>query len=295
MKILITGGTGSIGSAIVDLLCQRKHEVYALGRSSESCKALEAAGAIPVLGDLESHDTWIEVCDYVDGVIHAGAVWGNEMGVIDRNVTMALLRRLSKSESPKPFVYTGGCWLYGETGNKIVTERSPLAPIDRFDFAVGTIQRVLFTSRVRGMVIHPAMVYEQDGGVFSTMVEDAKNHGHVRVIRSGDVRWPLIHRKDLAELYALMIEKGQRGDVFNGATHQGVAVEIISEAIASRFGARSEPVVVSVEEAASQLGGLELAQGFALDQQMSGDKARAHLGWQPKIDDVIVEILKKED
>ena len=52
MKILVLGGTGSIGSAVVQALLQRHHEVVAIGRSVESRNTLERFGAISVSGDI---------------------------------------------------------------------------------------------------------------------------------------------------------------------------------------------------------------------------------------------------
>ncbi len=40
MKVLVLGGTGSIGGAVVRVLQERDHEVLALGRSAEACELL---------------------------------------------------------------------------------------------------------------------------------------------------------------------------------------------------------------------------------------------------------------
>ena len=56
-------------------------------------------------------------------------------------------------------------------------------------------------------------------------------------------------------------------------------VGAIARAIARRLGADEAPVPRGVDEAAAELG--EWARGYALDQRMSGDKARRDLGWSP--------------
>ena len=288
MKVLLLGGTGSIGGAVLRVLLERGHEVLALGRSPGSRKILKDAGAVPVEGDLEDPGKWIDCVDGVDGVIQAAAVWGDEMDEIDRRVAEVLLAKL-KSDSPhKAFIYTGGCWLYGETGDAVATEATPLIPPPSFAFAVPTVQMVLSSSRVRGMVIHPAMVYERNGGVFKHIFEDAKSLGLVRVIGAENVRWPLIHRDDLAQLYALMLEKGKQGDVYNGAAIDGVPIGTITRAIAARLGIKAEPTVLDVEGAKARIG--DWAEGYAIDQQMSGEKARRVLGWRPAHEDVIADV-----
>ena len=288
MKILLTGGTGSIGSAVLQVLIERHHTVFAPGRTAEAIEKLMRAGAVPVAGDMQNPSDWIDLCDRVDGVVHAAAAWGDQMDRIDRQVVEALLQRLNSGISNKPFMYTGGCWLYGETGDAIATEESAYNPLHSFSYAIPTIELVLSASHVRGMVIHPAMVYERDGGVFEHIFDDAKKLGYVRVIGGENVRWPLIHRMDLARLYALMLERGKQGDVYNAATNHGEAIGRITRTIATRLGINCDPVVCDTQTAITAIG--SWAEGYAIDQQMSGDKARQRLGWCPEIEDVYAEI-----
>ena len=260
----------------------------ALGRSQGSLDTLRNAGATPIAGDIRKPESWVRVVNSVDCVIHAAAVWDDEMGAVDRHLVDTLIDALQRSPKPKRFIYTGGCWQYGETGDAVATEETPFDSIPSFAWAVPTIRKVQEANGVCGMVIHPAMVYERDGGVFSGMVEDAKNLGYVRVIGGEHVRWPLVHKDDLALAYALMMEKGGQGDVYNVATVDGVTVGTIARAIAKRFHADPDPVFRTVESAQAEYG--SWAEGYALDQQMSGRKARSELGWKPRHTDVIAEI-----
>ena len=288
MNALILGGTGSIGAAVLDCLLARGHEVLALGRSQASIKALGDAGATPLRGDIRSPESWVYAVESVDCVIHAAAVWDDEMGAVDGHLVDSLLDIMKTSPVMKRLVYTGGCWQYGETGDMVATEAAPLNSIPSFAWANRTIRKVQEADNVCGMVIHPAMVYERDGGVFSKMVFDAKNLGYVRVIGGEHVRWPLVHKDDLALAYALVMEKGREGDVFNVAAIDGLAVGTIARAIAKRCNADPDPVFRSVESAQAEYG--SWAEGYALDQQMSGDKARSELGWKPRHTDVIADI-----
>ena len=146
MKIFVLGGTGSIGGAVVNTLKERNHDEFALGRTPEACKLLQLAGAIPVQGDLKDPSRWIDICDSVDGVVHAAAVWGDQMGNIDRQTIEAVLPRLRSDERTKAFVYTGGCWLYGETGNSVATEDSAFNPLASFAWTIPSIELVLSTT-----------------------------------------------------------------------------------------------------------------------------------------------------
>jgi nucleoside-diphosphate-sugar epimerase len=102
------------------------------------------------------------------------------------------------------------------------------------------------------------------------------------------VRWPLVHRDDLAELYVLMLEKGQTGDVYNAAAINGVSIGQITRCIARRLGVDGESLVCDVDSFRPEFG--DSAEGYALDQQMSGQKAMDRLGWCPQDLDVFADI-----
>lgn len=288
MRILVLGGTGSIGGAVVRALVEREHSVLALGRSARSREKLLEAGAVSVDGDIREPTKWIDVLQQADGVVHAANTWDEDAERVDRQLVAVLLDAMKHDNSPKAFIYTGGCWLYGATGDDVATEDSPFDPLAGDDWCIPVMNSVLGAPNVRGMVIHPGMVYERNGGVFAHIFRDARNLGYVRVIGGGNVRWPLIHRDDLADLYALMLEQGKAGDIYNAATVDGMPVGVVTRAIARRLGIRADPVACKVEDVIDDIG--FWADGYALDQQMSGQKAIDLLGWQPKHLDVIADI-----
>lgn len=282
------GGTGSIGRGIVAALLRRGHEPFALARCRDSADHLMRAGATPIRGDLRDIDGWIQAVDTMDGIFHAAATWDDDMVTTDRRVVEALLPAMASREAPKAFVYTGGTWRYGQTGDSVATEKSPTFDLEFFSGSVDVTNTVLAAPSVRGMVIHPAMVYEDCGGVFEHMYVDARKLGHVRIIGGEHVRWPLVHHDDLGDLYVLMLERGQPGDVFNGSAIDGFPIGLIARAVAQRLNVAGEPRVLSIAEAVLEYG--PWAEGYAIDHQVSGRKAMETLGWNPKHRDVIADI-----
>lgn len=280
MRVLVLGGSGSIGGAVLDVLINNGCDVYALSRSSETESQMRSAGATPVRGDIREPNRWIDCLQNVDAVIHAASTWGDDMDAVDRKVVTTVLEGLKTPDSSKALIYTGGCWLYGDTGDHIATENSPLSPIPSFSTTIESMKMVLTDSNVRGMVIHPAMVYERGGGVFEQMYKDIKTLGYARIFGNARVRWPLIHRLDLAQVYSLMLQKGKAGDVFNASAIDGVAIGDIAESITANTNSKSPPIVCDISLAMSEFG--DWAEGYALDQQMSGQKARMELGWMPE-------------
>jgi len=202
------------------------------------------------------------------------------MGEIDRRLLDVLLPALAARPKKPRFIYTGGCWLFGATGDDVATEQTPFRPLPAFAWMVPSLQRVLDARDIDGMVIHPAMVYGPAGGAFRRFARDARERDAIRVVESEAVRWPLVHSDDLATLYALALENGTVGSSYIGAAIEGSAVGRIARAFAKRFGTRQqEPQIVSATAIATELGGW--ARGYALDQQLSGAKAWRELGWKP--------------
>ena len=291
MHILVLGGTGSIGAAVVRELIGRGHEVRGLARSEASAAKLAGLGATPLPGDIASPEAWIGQLPPLDAVVHAACDFDSDMGAVDRRLLDELLPALGAQTNKPRFVTTGGCWLFGATGDDIATEETALDPLPAFAWMVPHLSHVLAAPEVDGIVIHPAMVYAADGGVFDRFARDAVERNAVRVVGSEAIRWPLVHSDDLATLYALALERAPARSTWIGAANDGVTVGRIARAFARRFGTRDQdPQIISVDAAAAEWG--EWARGYARDQRLSGAKAQRELGWQPVHVDVEVEIAK---
>jgi len=118
---------------------------------------------------------------------------------------------------------------------------------------VPQLRRILRSPEVDGIVIHPAMVYAAGGGVFHRFARDAVERDAIRVVESEQVRWPLVHGEDLANLYALALELAPARSSYIGASIGGLAVGRIARAFAGRFGTRREtPQIISTEAVAAE-------------------------------------------
>lgn len=281
MRVLILGGTGSIGSPIVREFVESGHEVLGLARSDDAARKLAECGATPFPGDIATPERWLVTLSPVDSVIHAACDFDSAMAEIDGRLLDHLLPWLAALPARPRFIYTGGCWLFGATGDVVAAEETTFHPLPAFAWMVPNLRRVLEAPGIEGIVIHPAMVYEPGGGVFRRFVRDAVERDAIRVVGSEAVRWPLVHRDDLANLYVLALERAAAGASYIGAAIEGLPVGRIVSALARRFGTRDQkPQVVSPAAIAAELG--DWAKGYALDQQLSGAKARRELGWTPQ-------------
>jgi nucleoside-diphosphate-sugar epimerase len=288
MRVLVLGGTGFIGGAIIRELINRNHTVLALARSAASAGILQLAGATVIAGDIASPDAWLRSLPPVDAVIHAAAAFTDDDERIERQLLDALLPFLAATQRLPKFIYTGGCWLFA-AGDSLTTEASAFDPLPSFAWSVRHIRQVLGAPGVQACVVHPGMVYVPAGGVFARFYRDAIERAAVRVVGGETVRWPLVHRDDLAALYALVLENSPPGESYLGVAVDGLAVGRIARAYARRFRTpHADPEVISADDIAAELG--SWARGYALDQRQSGAKARTTLRWAPQHLDPVGEI-----
>lgn len=282
MRVFVTGATGYIGSAIVDHLARRGHEIRGLARTPASAARLEAQGHRAVIGDMAEPDGWLPRIDAVEAVIHTAATFDERMAETEALLLDGLLRwaerRARESGNAVPFVYTGGCWLYGPVGDNAAVEGTPFDPLAGFSFMVAHRQRLLDAAGLRASVVHPAMVWDETGGAIARFVESAKAGQATRVYGAADLRWPLVHRDDLAALYVHVLEAGRHGADYHGVGESGTRVWDIAAAIARRYGA-PEPDLCPVAEAVEEFGAS--GAGLALDQTMAAPATQAALNWAP--------------
>ncbi|HEX6723266.1 MAG TPA: NAD(P)H-binding protein, partial [Burkholderiaceae bacterium] len=124
---LLIVGCGDVGLRVLRLLRGRWH-VTALTSSPERRAALRAAGAVPLLGDLDRPTTLARLAGVADAVLHLAPPPSH--GTRDPR-TLALLRALARGAIQR-LVYASTSGVYGDCGGAWVREtRAPRPLTDR--------------------------------------------------------------------------------------------------------------------------------------------------------------------
>ncbi len=285
MEVFVFGANGYIGSAVIKELKAHGHDVTALTTRKDAAKKLEKQGFNAIVGKMEQPKSWMKAAMKANAIIQLADTYDDDAGMAETALFDALEENLKKRRRKKRIIYTGGCWLYGPTGDEIAVEGHEFAPFDAMEFSVKTRERLMNSDRFDVITIHPAMVWDRDGGVLRQMLEAAREARPMQVVNGPDIRWPMVHRDDLAVLYRLALEKGIAGKDYHGVAGNAVTVGELAHAVARRVAAVPKFDVISEDEAVARDGAW--ARGYGLDHQMNGKRTMYELGWKPAYPDTL--------
>lgn len=290
MRVLLTGGTGYIGAAVLDRLISGGHHVTAVVRSAEKGEALRAKGTEPAIADLADGYALHELAASSDGVIHVASPGDDTSAAVDEVAVTNFLRALRGTD--RPFVHTTGVWLHGS--GSAITETTAMNAPRLAAWRVPLARLVRDARDVRTSVIAPAVVYGHGGGLLNLVAAGPRTGGNtpsLTMIGAGDQHWGTVHVDDLADLYVLALEKAPAGSYFLGASGVNPTVREITEAVSHSVGlagrVEAEPVVQTLDRL-----GL-LGEALLLDQQASGETARRSLGWSPRRPTILDDIANE--
>ena len=291
MRVFLTGGTGYIGSAVLESLLRAGHKVTALVRDPEKAARLAARSVTPLVGELGTAKTYLGALSMADAAIHA-AFESSPRGVDqDRDAIETLLACLKtghpESAAAPTLIYTSGVWVLGNT-TKPADENTPVDPAPHVAWRPQHEQRVLDAGQngLRTIVVRPGIVYGGSRGLVSDILKDALN-GMMRVIGPGKNRWPTVYARDLGELYTRLLEAPDARGIYHANDETDERVNDIVEAIAGHLTQRPDVRHMPLPEARRKLG--TRADALALDQRVRSPRAKA-LGWSPTLSSITANV-----
>lgn len=260
MRVLVTGATGYVGSAIVEALARGGHDVIA------------------TRVDIARPETLDPVLPAVDAIVHAALASSAEAPEIDRRFVAHALARLSEGAQRRRFLYTSGIWVLGDTDGALADETSTPRPPALVGWRP-EVEGIVTDAHRRGhsaWVVRPGVVWGGSGGLLAMMASSLEGDA-VRVVGDGENRVPMIHREDLGRLYVRALEREPDEPIL----HATDGAEPTQRELALAVAASSGRVVqqVDVGEAEVPLG--PLAEALALDQRIASERTRRATGWTP--------------
>jgi nucleoside-diphosphate-sugar epimerase len=284
MRVFLTGASGYVGSAVLDAAVRAGHHVTGLVRNSEKAAQVAARGGAPLMGDLHQPASYRQEAEEHDVIIHAGFDSARPVET-DRLAieTLIAAARAGGAGRSSALIYTSGVWVLGHTP-KPAAEDARLHPAAIVTFRPAHEQLVLSAAGdgLRTVVLRPGIVYGGSRGIVGDLFRHAAN-GVIRIIGTGENRWPTVYDRDLANLYLILARRDDASGIFHANDGSDERVNEIVEAIVAHVKPTPDVRRVPLEEAQARLGPYALA--LALDQVVRGPRART-LGWVPELKSV---------
>jgi len=293
MRVFLTGATGFIGSRIVPELLAAGHQVLGLTRSDAGAAALVAQGAEAHRGTLEDLESLRAGADAADAVIHTAFDhdFSNFVANCEKDGRVIAAMGEALKGTDRPLLITSGTGM----GNAVSGQ-----PADEDVFArehpnprmiSEQTGQALLEAGVDVRVVRLPQVHDTaKQGLITPYVANARAKGMAAYVGEGANRWPAAHVLDVARLYVLALDRGEKGARYNAVAEEGIAARAIAEVVGAGM---NIPVRALTPEAAGEhFGWLNIFMG--LDMLASSAKTRTRLGWEP-VGPGLIEDLKRMD
>ncbi len=240
--VLITGGSGLVGSRLTELLLAKGYTVSHLSRSPA-----KPSSSIPTYQwDIKQQSIDPQALADADYVIHlAGAGvadqrWTDErkQAILNsRTESTKLLRDAIAQAGPstiKAFVSASAIGIYGaDTGDVLLTEESPAADdfladvVMQWEAAVDTVKEL----GVRTVKCRIGIVLSPDGGALPPIAQTVR-WGVGAPLGSGEQYLSWIHIDDLCRLFIHALENEAVAGAYNAVGPQPVTNQQLTQAVA---------------------------------------------------------------
>jgi nucleoside-diphosphate-sugar epimerase len=220
MKILVTGGTGFTGKALVKRLLDDGHQVVALDyKEGLKTQELSGWGAHVVIGSVTDKDVVKRSMDGVEIVHHLAAAF-REMNVPDnyyKEVNVEGTRNVLEAafaQKVKKFIYCSTCGVHGNIDNPPDGEEAPIHAADYYQqtkYEAEPIVNEFFKKGMKTVILRPAAIYGPGDPERFFMIYKRVASGTFPMFGNGKTLYHPLYIDNLIDAFILSMEEG-RGD-----------------------------------------------------------------------------------
>jgi nucleoside-diphosphate-sugar epimerase len=241
MRVLVTGGTGFTGTALVNRLIDDRHQVVALDyKEGLECDALRSRGAQVVIGSVTDREVVRRSMQGIELVFHLAAAF-RELNVPNsfydevnvggtRNVLDAARR-----EGVRKFVYCSTCGVHGNVDHPPANEDAPIKPADyyqRTKYEAEPLVKRDAGDAMETVILRPAAIYGPGDPERFFMIFKRVAKGSFPMFGSGRTLYHPLYIDNLVDAFILCMPSGVgHGREYLIADEQYYAIEDIVRAV----------------------------------------------------------------
>jgi len=281
MRVLITGGSGFIGSHIIDQLIEKGHEVTNLDLvppqrediNHINCSILDLEGLVEAFKD-------IEIVFHLAAVSNVNNVYQAPIESVDINATGTVkILEAARRANVARVIFASTEWVYSALPtDKIITEDMLLKPTEHLYSATKIASEYFCASywelyKMPYTILRYGIPYgprARRGTVFPIFVGNALKGLPLTIFGEGDQFRQFIYITDLAAGNVAALNEKAKNQIYNLSGTEKITVKMIAE--------RIQELIENVE-----IDYKEPRPGDYKGVSISIEKARKELGWKPKV------------
>jgi nucleoside-diphosphate-sugar epimerase len=230
LRILVTGGAGRLGAAVVRLLAERGHSTSVLDLpGADFSQVAKTPKATVLRGDISDSEALRTACDGVDVAVHLAAILPphserslERTMLINATGTANLVKALESTTSA-PVVFASSVCVYGRTHSESppIAVSHPLSATDNYSMSKIAAEETIRASRLRHTILRISAVYAAEPFEFPSPLQFRE-----------DQRVEFIDREDAASALAAAAEglaKGKTLNISGGASWRMTGGRFVSE------------------------------------------------------------------
>ena len=288
MRVLVTGATGFVGRSVTMALLGDGHQVHGLVRDPASAQSLREVGVSLHAGDMREPGTYVPLVGQVDAVVQAAQLstagrvtHAKAQAVFAAEHTMTGALAQACLDQHKRLVYTGGCFDWGDHGEELITEQTPLSPSPMGQGharEAAALQRLHEDQGLDVVRLNPGFVYGPGGLLKSAFIDQARR-GRLRCIGAGRNWWSCVHVADLGRAYAAALTTAAPGSYYAVADSEPIRLRDLTNVVTDAM--QMERVGTSPPWLVALFAGRPLVASLVTSFRIDAARIRDELRWRP--------------
>lgn len=236
MRVLVTGHDGYIGAVMTEAMIDAGHTVVGLDTGWFHCNTFGDETVVVPAIYRDIRDVTLTDLAGFDAVVHLAALCNDPLGDLNPELTAEInfrasvrLAKLARQAGVSRFLYASSCSMYGASGDEILTEEAPLAPITAYaESKVRAEEEIsmLADDKFSPIYLRNATAYGASPRlradvVLNNLVCWAVTTRKVRILSDGTPWRPIVHVRDIAAAFVACLE-APRERIHNEAFNVGV-------------------------------------------------------------------------